>query len=85
MYWGSKEKGDGHGRNCALTSLNEFFLVLVRLRLGLFERDLANRFSVSVSSLPYLSYLDPFYVFKIQGDSIVAKPRFGKFIYAQVF
>ena len=23
MYWGSKEKGDGHGRNRALTSLNE--------------------------------------------------------------
>ena len=27
MYWGSKEKGDGHGRNRALTSLNEFFAV----------------------------------------------------------
>ena len=56
------------------------FLVLVQLRLGLFDRDLANRFSIH--SLPYLSYLDLFYVFKIQGDSIVAKPRFGKFIYA---
>ena len=34
-----------------LTPLDEFFLVLVRLRLGLFERDLADRFGVSVSTV----------------------------------
>ena len=51
MYWGSKDKDVGHGRSRALSSFNEFFLVLVRLRLGLFERDLANRFNVSVSTV----------------------------------
>ena len=51
MYWGSKEKVEGHGRSNALTSLNEFFLVLVRLRLGLFERDLANHFNISASTV----------------------------------
>ena len=28
MYWGSKEKVDGHGRSRALNRLNEFILVL---------------------------------------------------------
>ena len=51
MYWGSKDKDVGHGRSRALSSFNEFFLVLVRLRLGLLERDLAYRFKISVSTV----------------------------------
>ena len=51
MYWGSKDKDVGHGRSQALSSFNEFFLVLVRLRLGLLERDLAYRFKISVSTV----------------------------------
>ena len=50
-YWGSKDKDAGHGRSRTLSSFNEFFLVLVRLRLGLFEKDLAKRFDVSTSTV----------------------------------
>ena len=56
-YWGSKrtdttqdDKRPG-GRYRSLPPLEEFFLVLVRLRLGLFERDLAERFGVSTSTV----------------------------------
>ena len=35
----------------SLSLLDEFFLVLVRLRLGLLERDLADRFGISESSV----------------------------------
>ena len=41
MRWGSKDKDVGHGRSRSLTSFDEFFLVLVRQRMGLFEKDLA--------------------------------------------
>ena len=40
-----------HGRNRLLPPKEEFFMVLVRLRLGLFEKDLADRFSVSNSTV----------------------------------
>lgn len=40
------------GRNRALPPLEEFFLVLVRLRVGLLEKDLAYRFGVSPSTVP---------------------------------
>ena len=39
------------GRPHALPPLEEFFLVLVRLRLGLFEQDLAYRFGISQSTV----------------------------------
>lgn len=54
-YWyGSKNKSSeisNKGPSRALTPLNEFFLVLCRLRLGLLERDLAYRFGVSQSTV----------------------------------
>ena len=52
-YWGSIVQGNSTGRKRtrSLPPLEEFFLVLVRLRLGLFERDLAYRFGVSVSTV----------------------------------
>ncbi|XP_070576231.1 uncharacterized protein [Ptychodera flava] len=37
------------GRPRSLQPIDEFFLLLCHLRLGLFERDLAHRFSVSIS------------------------------------
>ena len=50
-YWGStsteNDKKTNKGRLRALSPLNEFFLVLVRVKLGLFEQDLANRFGIS--------------------------------------
>ena len=39
------------GRTRTLPPLEEFFLVLVRLRLGLFEQDLADRFGISSSTV----------------------------------
>ena len=51
MYCGSKDKDVGHRRSRALSSFNAFFMVLVHLRLGLLERDLANRFIISVSTV----------------------------------
>ena len=39
------------GRQRVLSPVNEFFLLLVRLHLGLFEQDLAYRFGISQSSV----------------------------------
>ena len=52
-YWGSTmfEAKTDKGCKRALLPLEEFFLVLVRLRLGLFEQDLAYRFGVSQSTV----------------------------------
>ena len=52
-YWGtsSTETKTSKGRKRMLSPLEEFFLVLVRLRLGLFEQDLAYRFAVSQSTV----------------------------------
>ena len=52
--WGSEIVGDSkssQGRNRSLPPMEGFFLVLVRIRLGLFEKDLAYRFNVSVSTV----------------------------------
>ena len=52
-YWGSKRDSQSkcHGRNRLLPPIEEFYMVLVRLRLGLFEKDLADRFNVSISTV----------------------------------
>ena len=53
-YWGSKSKASSvetRGTSRALTPLNEFFLVLCRLRCGLMEADLAFRFQISQSTV----------------------------------
>lgn len=52
-YWyGSKNRPQtNRGASRALTPLNEFFLVMCRLRLGLLEQDLAYRFLVSQSTV----------------------------------
>ena len=39
------------GRPRTLTTFEEFTMVVMRLRLGLFEKDLAHRFNVSVTSV----------------------------------
>ena len=39
------------GVKCKLPLLKQFFMTLVRLRLGLLERDLAHRFNVSQSTV----------------------------------
>ena len=56
-YWASTSAKDKHGskstkgRKRILPPLEEFFVLLVRLRLGLFEQDLAYRFGVSQSTI----------------------------------
>ena len=54
--WRSGESKDSYveektRRSCKLPLLEQLFLTLVRLRLGLFEFDLANRFGISQSSV----------------------------------
>ena len=54
-YWGSKPKAssvENRGASRALTPLNEFCLVLCRLRCGLMEADLAFRFQMSQTTVP---------------------------------
>lgn len=60
QYWGPKNvpdsrpyQGEGKkkpGRKRQLSSLTELFIVLVRLKVGLFVRDIADRFGISVAS-----------------------------------
>ena len=42
------------GRHRALQPVDEFFMVLVRLRLALLEKDLAHRFNISVTSVSHI-------------------------------
>lgn len=54
IYWNGKSTNSGvkgSGRSRSLTPKQEFFLVLVRLRLGLLEQDVADRFEVSCSTV----------------------------------
>ena len=51
-YRSTTEKSNkGLGQKRTLSPLNEFFLMLVRLRLDLFEHDLAYKFGISQSSV----------------------------------
>lgn len=68
-YWsGSSTKSDSpkttKGRKRALSPLNEFFLTLVRSRLGLFEMDLADRFGISQSTVSriFLTWINLLYL-----------------------
>lgn len=47
----SSERRSSRGRKRKLSMENELFLVLVRLRLGLFEDDLAHRFCIAQSTV----------------------------------
>ena len=49
-YWGVKER-TAERREMKLDPINQLFLSLVKLRLNLKERDLAQRFGVSVSTV----------------------------------
>ncbi len=55
MYDANKEvlecETSKHYQPRALSPENEFFLVLIRLRLGLMEQDLADRFEISQSTV----------------------------------
>ena len=60
-YWGSGNKSSKKspgGKSRCLPPLEEFFLVLVHLQLGLFEKDLAYRFGISVSTVSHLYNMD---------------------------
>ena len=56
-YWASSrstikmQSKSNKGRKRSLSPLEEFFLVLVRLHLGLFEQDITYRFSISQSTV----------------------------------
>lgn len=45
------KQGNKPGKRRKLSTLDEFFMVLVRMRLGLFELDLAHRFGVHISTV----------------------------------
>ena len=49
QYWGEKPKQRIRKRCTKLNPLNQLFLTLIKLRLGLRERDLAYRFGISTS------------------------------------
>ena len=58
MYWDSSSTADANdsekgskGRNRKLSPEDEFLLVMVQLRAGLFEKDLAYRFDISQSTV----------------------------------
>ncbi|KAM7314879.1 uncharacterized protein LOC115312713 [Ixodes scapularis] len=51
---GESEQGATRGRPSSLSTENQLFLVLVRLRLGLFQQDLAHRFNVHQSTVSRL-------------------------------
>jgi hypothetical protein len=61
----------------ALTPINEFFLVMCRLRLGLLEQDLAYRFQVSQStcSVKGMHNMDKLSSCEVQRSSPVANKR----------
>jgi hypothetical protein len=58
QYWGKRNIPDSRlyqeegkkkpGRKRQLTPINEFFMVLTRLKVGLFVKDLADRFGISM-------------------------------------
>lgn len=50
-YWRSKHRKTSRKRSFKLDPLNQFFLVMIKLRLNLRERDLAHRFGISVSTV----------------------------------
>ena len=51
---GNRFQASKPGRHRKLSTLDEFFVVLVRMRLGLFEHDLAHRFRVHVSTVNWI-------------------------------
>ena len=75
-YWGSGNKSSKKspgGKSRCLPPLEEFFLVLVRLRLGLFEKDLAYCFGISVSTVCRIC--TTWINFLVEGVTFVAKSR----------
>ena len=48
---GSDKNSQSKGRHRTLCPIDEFFLVMIRLRLGLLEKDLAYRFGISQSTV----------------------------------
>ena len=48
---GSDKNSRSKGRHRTLCPIDEFFLVMIRLRLGLLEKDLAYRFGISQSTV----------------------------------
>ncbi|PFX25908.1 uncharacterized protein LOC111329738 [Stylophora pistillata] len=46
-----ESKGNKPGKRRKLSTLDEFFMVLVIMRLGLFKRDLAHRFHIHLSTV----------------------------------
>ncbi len=48
---GKKFPGKGVGGHRSLQSVDEFWLFITRVRLGLFEQDLAFRFNIAISTV----------------------------------
>lgn len=52
-YWGTKQRSHQRHRSCKLDPINQFFLMLVRLRLNLKVKDLAFRFGISTGTVTH--------------------------------
>ena len=65
------------GRPRKLSPLEEFFLTMVLLRLGLLEQDITYRFSISQSTISriYFYYMDQFHVPTVQTNPSLATTR----------
>jgi len=56
QYWESNNQDVSYGREKLLSNFNEYFLVLVRLRLGLFVKDIANHFNISTCTVSHFEH-----------------------------
>ena len=65
---GKKFPGRNVGAQRSLQPIDEFWLFLTRLRLGLFERDLAFRFNISISTVSDIMITYSNYLFVMLGS-----------------
>ena len=72
---GKKFPGKGVGAQRTLQPVDEFWLFLTRVRLGLFERDLAFRFNISISTVSDIVITWSNYLFVMLGSLPVWPPK----------
>ena len=65
---GERFPGGNVGAQRSLQPIDKFWLFLTRLRLGLFERDLAFRFNISISTVSDIMITYSIYLFVMLGS-----------------
>ena len=76
---GKKFPGKGIGAQRTLQPIDEFWLFLSRVRLGLFERDLAFRLNISISTVSDILNTWSNYFFVILGSLTIWPSKEGVF------